>query len=266
MRQKPSISKTPEEVSGELLCKLNALSSDRFIMKSRVTPHSISTIRLTGNEPTLQWTHIIELLKILDDQSRIRKAMEYCLDSLKDEALLKILGSLKVLIQTNGIEVGKKDCTINVEDLKSIKNLDITIEVSFKGVNPDQFAWLADSPADLFECQCAGFKRLWEIQTTNIHVVPELGIGHSENIKGYPDLAVRIIDDKGEPLDFTAFHPNFKEKVLNHATLSHEINSFQEFGEINKERARAVAETYHKTTGQIRKRCLPSEFTRYKAR
>jgi len=39
-----------------------------------------------------------------------------------------------------------------------------------------------------------------------------------------------------------------------------EENEFQQFEGINKHRAREVIATYSKTSGQVKKKCLPSEF------
>jgi len=262
VRTKRVITITPEQVVKSLLCKLGALCNDRFIMRARVKPLSIATIRLTGNEPMLQWDHTLDFLKILDDQSKISMLCQHVFEVSHPlhQMFPGLLHNLKILIQTNGVEIGRKDSPIRVEDLEGIRDLDVTFEVSFKGVNPRQFAWLADRPSDLFECQCAGFERLWKIRSSNLHIVAELGINHCENVKKYPELGVRIIDERGEPIDFTRYDSSFKEKVLTYTNLSEEENEFQEFGEIDKARARQVIETYSKRTGQIKKRCLPSEF------
>jgi len=158
------------------------------------------------------------------------------------------------------VEIGRENSSINVNDLNDVHNIHVYFEVSFKGVNPDQFTWLADSPPELFEHQSIGFEKLWKIQNENIHVIAELGINHCDNVKKHPDLGVRIIDKNGEPVDFTKYSQIFKERVLKYANLNREANEFQEFGEIDRERARLVIETYSKKTGVTKKKCLPSEF------
>lgn len=264
IRMKEYIVKTPEEVVTELICKLNALCEDPFIRKAKIKPIEINTIRLTGNEPTLQWNHMMEFLRILNDKDRILELSENLssIPLLTRQSFSDIIHRLKVLIQTNGIEIGRENSLINVDELRTIHNIHVYFEVSFKGVNPEQFAWLADSPPKLFEYQCAGFERLWRIHSNNIHVIAELGINHCNNVKNHPDLGVRIIDENGKPLDFTKseYSQSFKEKVLKYTKLNQEANEFQEFGEINKDRARCVIETYSKITGVVKKRCLPSEF------
>ncbi len=262
VREKKSIIKTPEEVVKNLLCKLNTLYKDQFIMKAKINPFSIGTIRLTGNEPTLQWPHLMEFLRILDDQTQISNISKDLVNIQPPipQFLPNVLHRLKVLIQTNGVEIGRDNSPINLDDLKEIRNIQVYFEVSFKGVNQDQFTWLADSSPELFEYQCTGFEKLWKIRNDHIHVIAELGINHCDNVKNYPKLGVKIISENGATLDFTKYSQSFKQKVLKYCSLNLEANEFQEFRGINRKRARLVIETYSKETGIVKKRCLPSEF------
>lgn len=260
LRSKPSINKNPSEIVAQLICKLHILSSDKFIMKARTKPSDICTIRLTGNEPSLQWDHIMHLFEILNDENKISTAIdEVRLTEEKDLTPIKQIHQLKILVQTNGIEIGRPESRINLNDLRKFKNLDMTFEVSFKGVNPDQFEWLADRPKELFEYQCNAFVKLWESRSNNIHVVPELGINHSNSVKKGSDLAIRIVDHLGNPIDFTDYSKTFKESVLSRMELGRDDNIFKEFSQINRDRARSVIQTYSQTTG-LAKNCLPSEF------
>jgi uncharacterized Fe-S cluster-containing radical SAM superfamily protein len=261
VRNKPNITVTSREVISQLLCKLNVLNNDEFIAKSKINPTDICTIRLTGNEPTLQWAHIMELFEILNDEKRVLEIQQSIAERLpnSDISLSKQIQRLKVLTQTNAVEIGKPASEINIEELSKFKNLDLNFEVSFKGVNQDQFAWLANSAMELFEYQCIGFEKLWKSQNENLHVTAELKINHCANIKKHPELGVRIIDQKAQPLDFDNSAKMFKDRVLALTELDYEENSFQEFGEINKERARSAIQTYEKASGRS-KNCLPSEF------
>jgi len=261
VRHKSEITKTSEEIVSQLICKLDILCKDTFIAKARIKPANICTIRLTGNEPTLQWNHIMNLLRILNEADSILKIQQSMSEFLQkpDADFWKHVHGLKILIQTNGVEIGKPDSTIDVVELGRFKNLDLNFEVSFKGVNHDLFAWLADSPKRFFDFQCKGFERLWKVRSENLHVFAELGINHCETVKGYPELGVRIVDQKGNPINFESCAKIFEDLVLGNTNLDYEENAFQEFGQINKDRARLVVQTYNKRTKET-KNCLPSEF------
>jgi len=201
------------------------------------------------------------LFEILNEKKYICELQQDMAEFLKqpNAEFWKQVHNLKILIQTNGIEIGRPDSAIKADGLNRFTNLDLTFEVSFKGVNSNQFAWLAESPAELFDFQCRGFEKLWKIRSKSLHVVAELGINHCENIKGFPVLGVRIIDQDGHPINFGDEAQIFKELVLSHIELDKEENAFQEFGQMDKGRARRVVETYDKKTG-IAKKCLPSEY------
>jgi len=79
-------------------------------------------------------------------------------------------------------------------------------------------------------------------------------------VKGHSDLGARIIDKNGLPLNFNDHALPFREEILVHGGLNMASNEFQEFGLIDKDRARTVIETYSLTSGQSKARCLPSEF------
>lgn len=238
------IEKAPEKVVEDLLCKLRVLNSDKWISGSPINPNNIECIRITGHEPTLQWDHMVELLKVLDKR--------------------KEFSNFWINVQTNGIETGKPESRINVGDLEGLENLKIRIEISFKGVNPKQFEWLTTMPSKFFYYQCDAFDKFWNIRSDKINIVPELGIGHCNRLKGkkFYDFGVYIIDENGNKLDFEDFDPHFEEKVLSKTSLEvSEENEFQEFKGIDKDRAREVIATYSKTSGEVKKRCLPSELS-----
>lgn len=238
------IPKKPQDVVDDLLCRLHVLGSDKWISEhARVDPSAIKCLRITGHEPTLQWNHIMKLLKILDRLSEF--------------------SDFKINIQTNGIEVGKPHSKMDPSELKELENLSTRIEISFKGVNPRQFEWLTGAPSRLFHFQCDAFEKFWNNRSDKTEIIAELGISHCEKLKGreFRDLGVSIIDKDGSKLNFLDYDEYFVEKVLSNTSLEvSEENEFQEFKGINKERAREVIATYSKTSGRVRKRCLPSEF------
>ena len=116
-------------------------------------------IRFTGGEPTLQWFHITETLKKFQATNTPPKA--------------------PILIQTNGIEIGRGTATLDV--LAADPSQFYLFELSFKGTNSDEFALLTGKAAELYEHQLVGYQRLRELSRTarNVAVVAVLGVYHS---------------------------------------------------------------------------------------
>jgi len=196
------IEKEPQQVVGDLVCRMNALNSDQGLQSSATTkPSDLKCIRITGHEPSLQWDHVLEVLQILNDRPEFE--------------------DFWINIQTNGVEIGKPGSRIDLDPLRSLENLNLRIEISFKGVNPTQFEWLTGTSHELFHYQCDAFTRLWSIKSAKIDVVPELGINHCNKLRGKKneDLGVQIIDEKGNKLNFLDFDPRFEQAVLSKTSL-----------------------------------------------
>lgn len=125
-------------------------------------------IRFTGGEPTLQWFYLNDALTELPAE----------------------LGTQRppILIQTNGIEIGKG--TARLDTLRSDPSQCYLFELSFKGTNRDEFALLTGKPAELFEQQVAGYQKLLDVSraSPNVRVVAVLGIYHS-SIRGLSKYA-----------------------------------------------------------------------------
>jgi hypothetical protein len=223
---------------------MNVLNSDKRLQSSATTkPSDLKCIRITGHEPSLQLDHVLEVLRILNDRTEFK--------------------DFWIIIQTNGVEIGNPSSRIDLDPLRSLENLNLRIEISFKGVNPTQFEWLTSMSPELFYYQCDAFTRLWGIKSEKTNVVPELGINHCSKLRGNnnEDLGIQIIDQKGNKLNFLDFDPRFEQAVLSKKSLDmSEENEFQEFSGINRNRAREVVATYSKASGNTKLRCLPSEF------
>ncbi len=251
----PDIKKSPEEVAKDILCRAHWTIKDRLTSKSK---YKLGVIRFTGNEPTLQWSHLIEVLRIIDD---FNKLIEICNKYNFDERAAELVHNSKVIIETNGILFGFRK--INFEDLLKIKNLIIDIDISFKGVNPDQFEWLSSKPKELFKCQINGFTSLFDFaeDLDNINVNPVLGINHAENYcvwykgKKYV-MDVEIVDRYGNKIDFEDFSKDFEE-VISRKDLRWDEAPFREYFGINKERTRQVVAVVYK--GKRYLHVLPSE-------
>jgi len=254
----PDIRKTPEQVIQDILCRAHWTIKDRFVAKSK---YRIGVIRITGNEPTLQWKHLIEVMKILDNYEKLR---EICNSMNFDEEAAEYVFSSKLIIETNGVLAGMGK--VNINDLTQIENTEIDIDVSFKGVNPDQFEWLSDKPRDFFKYQIDGFVKLFDFVESNslenINVNPVLGINHAPNYCVWREgrkyvMDVEIIDKRGNKLDFEDYSKEFEEEVLSRKDLRFDEAPFREYYGINKERTRLVVAIVYK--GKRYLHVLPSE-------
>ncbi|ADC64209.1 Radical SAM domain protein [Ferroglobus placidus DSM 10642] len=233
------VRKMPEEVVKDVLCQIERVSHDRLVKKRK---YRVGVVRFTGNEPTLQWDHILEVLKLLDKSDEAEK--------------------LKVIIETNGILAGMGK--INFQELEKLENLRVDVDVSFKGVNYEQFEWLSSTPKKLFRYQIEGFVRMFDYFEGNerINVNPVLGINHEENYCVRRDgreyfMKVEIIDAKGNKLDFYDYSKDFEELVLSRKELRYDEAPFREYFGINRERARQVVAVVYK--GKRYLNVLPSE-------
>jgi len=250
------IRKTPQQVVEDILCRAHHVINDRIVAKSK---YAIGVIRITGNEPTLQWKHLIEILRLSGDEEFLVKISEK--RDFDDKAVKAILNS-KVIVETNGVLIGMGK--INFSDLLDVEK-EIDFDVSFKGVNPDQFEWLSDMPKRYFDYQVKGFVSLFDFAESNcenINVNPVLGINHSPNYcvwrrgKKYV-MDVEIIDRHGNKLNFEDFSRNFEEEVLSRRDLRFDEAPFREYFGINKDRTRQVIAVVYR--GKRYLHVLPSE-------
>lgn len=116
-------------------------------------------IRFTGGEPTLQWSAVRDCLRNLQGAT----------DSFKPP----------VLIQTNGIEIGKGKIDLSI--LTADPDSFYLFELSFKGTNEEEFALLTGKASDLYQYQVQGYQRLCELSRVarNVSVIAVLGVYHS---------------------------------------------------------------------------------------
>jgi len=91
------IRKTPQQVVEDILCRAHHVINDRIVAKSK---YAIGVIRITGNEPTLQWKHLIEVLRLLGDEEVLVNISEK--RDFDNRAVKAILNS-KAIIETNGV-------------------------------------------------------------------------------------------------------------------------------------------------------------------
>lgn len=124
-----------------------------------ITQPQTTFIRFTGGEPTLYWSDISEFLDMfqrVNDEKRV-----------------------PILIQTNGIEIGKGN--VNLDILGGNSAQKFLFELSIKGTNSSEFEILTTKPQDLYKHQVAGYYALKNIsnQFPNVQVVAVLGVYHS---------------------------------------------------------------------------------------
>ncbi len=243
------ITKDPGNVVSDILCRMEMTLKDKFVRRSK---YRFGVLRITGNEPTLQWRHIIEVMRTLNDVDRLREIR----DSVADLAR-----NLKLIIETNGV-------LLNEIDLEPLLDIDLRIDfdVSFKGVNSEQFEWLSDRSGKLFGRQIEGFVKLFDFVESNglenIRVNPVLGINHAPNYcvwrkgKRYV-MDVEIVDANGVKIDFYDYSKEFEELVLGRKELRYDEAPFREYFGINKNRTRQVVAVIYK--GRRFLHVLPSE-------
>ncbi len=243
------IRKSPREVVSDVLCRIEMTLKDRFVSRSK---YRFGVLRITGNEPTLQWRHIVEVMRILNDVDRLREIRESVAD---------VARNLKLIVETNGV-------LLNEIDLEPLLDIDLKIDfdVSFKGVNPEQFEWLSDRSRKLFGRQIEGFVRLFDFVENEglekVRVNPVLGINHAPNYcvwrKGRRYVMdVEIVDAKGVKMDFYDYSKEFEELVLGRKELRYDEAPFREYFGINKDRTRQVVAVIYERRRYLH--VLPSE-------
>jgi len=246
------IVKSPEDVVRDVACRVKEVMEDRLVRRSR---YRFGVIRITGNEPTLQWRHLMEVLKILDDLERLR---ELC----PSEEVAEVVHRCKVIVETNGVAVGMGK--VDFSDVEVVENIQVDFDVSFKGVNEEQFEWLSDRPRRYFEYQIEGFVKMFDLSESleNVNVNPVLGINHAPNYrvwrggKSYT-VDVEIVDRRGRKMDFEDFSKRFEEEVLSRKDLRFDEAPFREYFGINKERTRMVIAVVYRGIRYLH--VLPSE-------
>ncbi len=228
--------KDSKEVLRDLECRFRVVEEDRFVSKRG---YSVGVIRITGNEPSLQWDHVKEVLRLIDRSERLKDC--------------------KVIVETNGVLFGKGLDFRGLEELE----VEIDIDVSFKGVNYDQFEWLASVKRENFRYQIEGFVKLFDhYEGSNVNVNPVLGINHAKNYcvwkggKRYV-MDVEIVDREGRKMDFYDYSEDFEREVLSRKELRYDEAPFREYFGINRESARLVVAVVYK--GKRFLRVLPSE-------
>lgn len=122
---------------------------------------SKSFIRFTGGEPTLYWEELIQVFGSLANHER--------------------MVNVPILIQTNGILIGRGDVDLSELNSEPITKLQFLFELSLKGTNADEFEILATKPKEFYEHQLSAYEEFKTVQKNNpnLSLVTVLGIYHS---------------------------------------------------------------------------------------
>ncbi|ADV64386.1 radical SAM protein [Desulfurococcus mucosus] len=124
-------------------------------------------VRVSGNEPTLAWQHLLELLELFEQDGRYT-----------------------FILETNGIIIGADKA--KARDLAGFKHLHV--RVSLKGVNEDEFHRLTGARREFFSLQ---LKALENLLNEGVSTHPAVMLSFSEP-RGVDILKERLREiDKG---------------------------------------------------------------------
>jgi len=159
------VRKSPDDVLGSTL--------------GMVSDPSNVFIRFTGGEPTLYWSEIVQIFNLFQGNHSTSQ--------------------IPVLIQTNGVEIGKESIPLNA--LASTSRLQYLIELSFKGTNREEFSILTGRPPELYERQLKAYEILGDLshKRPNLSVAAVLGIYHS-SVRGKKSKYVFVNPTNGRIL------------------------------------------------------------------
>ncbi len=137
------------------------LTTEEIVNKTidAITLPSKTFIRFTGGEPTLQWKGIKDVIESIN-----KAGLGY---------------KIPILIQTNGIEIGKGN--VDTDILRLDNTQPFLFELSFKGTNSHEFELLTGRDGSLFRFQLNAYDILKALSKShkNIAVVAVLGVYHS---------------------------------------------------------------------------------------
>jgi uncharacterized Fe-S cluster-containing radical SAM superfamily protein len=122
---------------------------------------SRSFIRFTGGEPTLYWKELVEVFRLLANHEK--------------------MVNVPILIQTNGILIGRGDIDLGELNYEPTTKLRFLFELSLKGTNAEEFEILTTKLGKLYEYQLAAYEKFKAVQKNNpnLSLVTVLGIYHS---------------------------------------------------------------------------------------
>lgn len=88
-------------------------------------------VRLSGGEPTVSWSHLIQLLELFNQSKYL------------------------FILETNGLLIGKEKSYAS-----QLANYNVIVRVSFKGASPEEFRMLTGARPEFFEYQFKALENL----------------------------------------------------------------------------------------------------------
>ncbi|MEM4892785.1 MAG: radical SAM protein [Acidilobaceae archaeon] len=152
----------------------------------------LSQVRLSGGEPTIGRTHLLELLKLFSEHP-----------------------DTTFIIETNGILIGYDESY--ARDVARFSN--IVVRVSFKGVEPSEFAMLTGARPEAFELQFKALENLINAGLRpgrEVYAAAMIGFSREEAIRKFVKRLEEIHESlKDVDWEYVILYPHVKKKLEN---------------------------------------------------
>lgn len=146
-----------------------------------------SLLRVSGNEPTICWDHLLELLEFIESE-----------------------GKFRFILETNGILIGSDKS--KAEELSRFESLHV--RVSLKGACEEEFSLLTGAKPEAFELQLNALRNLADYGVS-AHPAAMLSFSSRENVSKLI-LRLREVDPKyaeGFEEEYVFLYPHVKERL-----------------------------------------------------
>lgn len=154
---------------------------------------SYNWLRILGGEP------------LFSDEN-----INYLFDFLKQIGPSAAKFNNAIVIQTNGIHIGKGNTQILRESLLELYKINpeifISIEISIKGTNPQEFALISRSKPELYDFNIKAYQTLLDLELPNLRPTIVAGFGITESYlltNGRSQRRVTILSSAKKPI----YHP-----------------------------------------------------------
>jgi uncharacterized Fe-S cluster-containing radical SAM superfamily protein len=174
---------------------------------------SYNWLRILGGEP------------LISDEN-----INYIFDFLTRVASTASKFNNAIVIQTNGIYIGKGNTKVLHERLLELHRINpdifISIEISIKGTNPQEFALISRSNPELYDFNLKAYQLLKDLELPNLRPTIVAGFGITESYlltEGKSQRRVAILSRAKKPI----YHPDHwdeKFSTLYHGFLADESN------------------------------------------
>ncbi|MCS7102890.1 MAG: radical SAM protein [Candidatus Korarchaeum sp.] len=144
-------------------------------------------LRISGNEPTICWDHLIELLELVESDGRF-----------------------KFVLETNGILIGSDRS--KAKDLSSFTKLHV--RVSLKGACEEEFSILTGAEPEIFELQLRALENLAD-EGVSAHPAVMLSFSSEDSLRKLLERIERIEPDYLRKFEeeYVFLYPHVKERL-----------------------------------------------------